>query len=78
MSWKRNWKRAMLRKGKTDMYDWEPDFDDCNEPADPPGAYINGRWVAADELPMGWGNSPDWWDDDAFGETFAEYMEHTD
>ena len=68
----------MLRKGKTDMYDWEPDFDDCNEPADPPGAYINGRWVAADELPMGWGNSPDWWDDDAFGETFAEYMEHTD
>ena len=68
----------MLRKGKTDMYDWEPDFDDCNEPADPPGAYINGRWVAADELPMSWGNSPDWWDDDAFGETFAEYMEHTD
>ena len=60
------------------MMDWdnlpEPDYD---EPAEPEGAYINGRWVDVDDLPMGYGHSPDWWDD-GFGETFEEYMEHTD
>ena len=56
-------------------WDYEPDFDDCFEPE---GAYINGRWVDVDDLPIGYGQSPDWWDDDGFGETFAEYMEHTD
>ena len=63
------------------MIDWdnlpEPDFDSYEEP-EPEGAYINGRWVDVDDLPRGYGNSPDWWDDDGFGETFEEYMEHTD
>ena len=64
------------------MLDWDnlpdPYIVDDLEPVEPSGAYINGRWVDADDLPIGYGNSPDWWDDDAFGETFEEYMEHTD
>lgn len=55
----------------------EPDFDE-KEDLDPPGAYINGRWTDVEDLPIGYGNSPDWWDDDGFGETFEEYMEHED
>ena len=62
--------------------DWdnlsEPDFDSYDEPEEPMGAYINGRWVDVEDLPTGYGRSPDWWDDDGFGETFEEYMEHTD
>lgn len=62
--------------------DWdnlpEPDFDSYDEPEEHMGAYINGRWVDVDDLPVGYGRSPDWWDDDGFGETFEEYMEHTD
>ena len=61
------------------MFDWddlpEPDYE---EPVEPEGAYINGSWVDAEDLPVGYGHSPDWWDDDGFGETFEEYMEHTD
>ncbi len=64
------------------MTDWdnlpESDFDAYDEPAEPMGAYVNGRWMDAEDLPMGYGHSPDWWDDDSFGETFEEYMEHTD
>lgn len=56
------------------MYDW----DNLPEPSAPEGAYINGRWVDVEDLPAGYGRSPDWWDDDGFGETFEEYMEHTD
>ena len=55
--------------------DYEPEFDTDPEPE---GAYINGRWVDVGDLPAGYGRSPDWWDDDGFGETFEEYMEHTD
>ena len=63
------------------MTDWDglPDWDEApDEEPEPFGAYVNGRWVDAEDLPVGYGNSPDWWDDDAFGETFEEYMEHTD
>ena len=35
-------------------------------------------WVDFDKLPRGFEKSPDWWDDDAFGETYQEYLEHTD
>ena len=63
------------------MIDWdnlpEPDFDH-NEPEEPMGAYIGGKWVDVEDLPRGYGSSPDWWDDDGFGETFEDYMEHTD
>ena len=55
----------------------EPDFDTCNEPEEPMGAFIDGHWVDVEDLPTGYGHSPDWWDDDGFGETFEEYMEHT-
>lgn len=42
------------------------------------GAYINGKWVDVEDLPTGYGQSPDWWDDEGFGETYEEYLEHTD
>lgn len=60
------------------MTEWEPDYDSCDETEEIMGAYINGRWADAEDLPCGYGNSPDWWEDDGFGETFKEYMEHTD
>lgn len=63
------------------MIDWDdlpdPDFDD-DEPEEPMGAFINGEWVDAEDLPTGYGKSPDWWDDDGFGETYEQYLEHTD
>ncbi len=64
------------------MFDWDnlpdpPDYFD-DEPDEPMGKFINGQWVDFEDLPRGYGNSPDWWDDDGFGETFEEYMEHTD
>ncbi len=63
------------------MIDWddlpEPDIA-YEEPEEPLGAYINGKWVDVEDLPTGYGQSPDWWDDDGFGETFEQYLEHTD
>ena len=64
------------------MYDLDnlpdpPDYYD-DVPEEPAGKFINGQWVDVEDLPRGYGNSPDWWDDDGFGETFEEYMEHTD
>ncbi len=64
------------------MFDWDnlpdpPDYD-YEEPEEPLGAYVNGKWTDVEDLPVGYGRSPDFWDDDAFGETFEEYMEHTD
>ena len=53
-------------------------FDDEYESTEPQGIFINGEWVDYEDLPVGYGNSPDWWDDDGFGETFEEYLEHTD
>ncbi len=39
------------------MIDWDdlPEPDDMGfaEPADPPGAYIDGRWVDVEDLPVG-------------------------
>lgn len=53
-------------------------FDDEHEDTEPTRRFVNGEWVDLEDLPIGYGNSPDWWDDDGFGETFEEYMEHTD
>jgi len=65
------------------MIDWdnlpEPeDYDDYCEPEKRLGAYIGGKWVDIEDLPPGYGCSPDWWDDDGFGETYEQYLEHTD
>ncbi len=65
------------------MYDWDnlpdpPDYFDDEPDEEPAGRFINGRWVDPEDLPAGYGRSPDFWDDDLFGETFEEYMEHTD
>ena len=60
------------------MYD--DDFGPEDEPGDllSEGAFVNGEWTSAEDLPAGRGSSPDWWDDEGFGETFEEYMEHED
>ena len=54
----------------------EPDYEP--EEISNPGAYVNGAWTDVEDLPRGWGKSPEWWDDEAFGETYEEYMEHED
>ncbi len=54
----------------------EPDNERAE--AGSPGAWVNGVWTDAEDLPRGWGSSPDWWDDEGFGETFEEFMEHED
>ncbi len=64
------------------MIDWdnlpEPDVDYVEPEDEPTGKFINGKWVDFEDLPPGYGQSPDWWDDDDFGETFEQYLEHTD
>lgn len=69
------------------MNDYGPiDFDNLPEPdpdwfkpeEEPTGRYIGGEWVDAEDLILRHGNDPSWWDSDAFGESFDEYMEHTD
>lgn len=70
----------MSNYGGFNDYDY-PDFPDYDPPepeeSQPLGAYVNGEWRDVEDLPIGYGNSPDWWDDDC-GETFEEYMEHED